>query len=104
MGKFLMKQNTMQIKSFLLRRKGLHLWLAADLILLAGFYLCPILFAALISGTMAVYLGWKFNVHTGTHTMAAGYFGLAFLLFLCVYAVYFVVTYVGFLRNALTKA
>ena len=40
MGKFLMKQNTMQIKSFLLRRKGLHLWLAADLILLAGFYLC----------------------------------------------------------------
>ena len=71
---------------------------------LAGFYLCPILFAALISGTMAVYLGWKFNVHTGTHTMAAGYFGLAFLLFLCVYAVYFVVTYVGFLRNALTKA
>ncbi len=71
---------------------------------LACFYLCPILFAALISGTMAVYLGWKFNVHTGTHTMAAGYFGLAFLLFLCVYAVYFVVTYVGFLRNALTKA
>ena len=46
----------------------------------------------------------EFNVHTGTHTMAAGYFGLAFLLFLCVYAVYFVVTYVGFLRNALTKA
>lgn len=70
---------------------------------LAGFYLCPILFAALISGTISMYLGWKFNVHTGTHTAAAGYFGLAFLLFLCVYAVYFVVTYVGFLRNVLAK-
>ena len=70
---------------------------------LAGFYLCPILFAALISGTISIYLGWKFNVHTGTHTAAAGYFGLAFLLFLCVYAVYFVVTYVGFLRNVLAK-
>jgi hypothetical protein len=70
---------------------------------LAGFYLCPILFAALISGTISIYLGWKFNVHTGTHTAAAGYFGLAFLLFLCVYTVYFVVTYVGFLRNVLAK-
>lgn len=68
---------------------------------LAGFYLCPILFAAVISGTIAVYVGWKFNFYTGTHTAAIGYFGISFLLFLAVYAVYFVVTYVGFRRNVL---
>lgn len=39
-GEILMKRKINQIKTFLLRRKGLHLWLAADLILLAGFYLC----------------------------------------------------------------
>lgn len=68
---------------------------------LAGFYLCPILFAAVISGIIAVYVGWKFNFYTGTHTAAIGYFGISFLLFLAVYAVYFVVTYVGFRRNVL---
>lgn len=69
---------------------------------LAGFYLCPILFAAVISGIIAVYVGWKFNFYTGTHTAAIGYFGISFLLFLAVYAVYFVVTYVGFCRNVLS--
>ncbi|MCI9142981.1 MAG: ABC transporter permease [Lachnospiraceae bacterium] len=68
---------------------------------LAIFSLCPILSAALISGTIAIYVGWKFNFHTGTHTAAAGYFGISFLLFLVVYAVYFIVTYVGFQRNVL---
>ncbi len=70
---------------------------------LAGFYLCPILFAAVISGTIAVYVGWKFNFYTGTHTAAIGYFGISFLLFLAVYAIYFVVTYVGFRRNVLNR-
>lgn len=70
---------------------------------LAGFYLCPILFAALISGTVAVYVGRKFNFYTGTRTAAAGYFGLSFLLFSSIYLIYFVVTYVGFQRNVLTK-
>lgn len=70
---------------------------------LALFYLCPILFAALVSGTIAVYVGWKFNFYTGTRTAAAGYFGISFILFLSVYAIYFVVTYVGFQRNVLMK-
>ena len=70
---------------------------------LALFYLCPILFAALVSGTIAVYVGWKFNFYTGTRTAAAGYFGISFALFLSVYAIYFVVTYVGFQRNVLLK-
>ena len=69
---------------------------------LAAFSLCPILFAAVISGTIAVYVGWKFNFYTGTHTAAAGYFGISFLLLLMVYAVYFIVTYAGFLRNVMT--
>ena len=68
---------------------------------LAGFYLCPILFAAVISGTVSVYVGWNFNFYTGTHTMAAGYFGISFLLFMAVYLVYFAVTFVGFRRNVL---
>lgn len=70
---------------------------------LTCFYLCPILFAAVISGTIAIYLGSKFNFYTGTHTAAAGYFGIAFLLFLAVYLIYFTVTYVGFRRNALSS-
>ena len=37
---------------------------------LALFYLCPILFAALVSGIISVYLGWMFNFYTGTHTAA----------------------------------
>lgn len=70
---------------------------------LALFYLCPILFAALVSGIISVYLGWMFNFYTGTHTAAAGYFGVSFLMFLSVYGVYFAVTYVGFQRNVLTE-
>ena len=69
---------------------------------LAAFYLCPILFAAAISGTIAIYVGWKFNFYTGTHTAAAGYFGIAFFLFTAIYTIYFAVTYVGFKRNVLT--
>ncbi len=63
--------------------------------------LCPILFAAVISGIIAVYVEWKFNFYAGTHTAAIGYFCISFPLFLAVYAVYFVVTYVGFCRNVL---
>lgn len=68
---------------------------------LASYYLCPILFAAGISGTISVYLGLKFNFYTGTHTAAAGYFGISFLLFLGIYGIYFTATYMGFCRNAL---
>ncbi len=70
---------------------------------LAAFYLCPILFAALVSGTIAVYVGWLFNFSTGTHTPAFAYFGMSFLLLSAIYAVYFVVTCIGFIRNVLAK-
>lgn len=66
---------------------------------LALFYLCPALFAAVISGIIAGYVGGKFNFYSGIRTPAWGCFGISFLLFFGVYSIYFVVTYVGFLRN-----
>lgn len=63
------------------------------------FYLCPALFAAVISGIIAGFIGKNFNFYVGTRTPAAMYFGISLLLFLGVYSIYFVVTYVGFLRN-----
>lgn len=66
---------------------------------LALFYLCPALFAVVISGIIACYAGAKFNFYSGARTPAGLYFGISFLLFFGVYSIYFVVTYVGFLRN-----
>ncbi len=63
------------------------------------FYLCPALFAAVISGIIIGFVGGKFNFYAGTRTPSAVYFGISLVLFLGVYSVYFVVTYVGFLRN-----
>ncbi len=66
---------------------------------LFGYYLCPALFSAVVSGIVASYVGSAFNLYTGVSTPVFQYFGLSFLLFFCVYAVYFVATYVGFVRN-----
>lgn len=66
---------------------------------LFGYYLCPALFSAIISGIIACYVGCAFNFYTGVSTPVFQYFGLSFLLFFGVYAIYFVTTYVGFIRN-----
>ncbi len=63
------------------------------------FYLCPALFAVLISGIIAGYVGGKFNFYSGAATPSALYFDISFLLFFGVYSIYFVATYVGFMRN-----
>ncbi len=63
------------------------------------FYLCPALFAAVISGIIAGYVGGNFNFYVGVKAPAWLYFGISFLLFFGVYSIYFVVTYVGFMRN-----
>ena len=63
------------------------------------FYLCPALFAVVISGIIAGYVGTNFNFYSGVKTPAWLYFGISFLLFFGVYSIYFVVTYVGFMRN-----
>lgn len=66
---------------------------------LFGYYLCPALFSAVVSGIVASYVGSAFNFYTGVSTPVFQYFGLSFLLFFGIYAVYFAATYVGFIRN-----
>lgn len=63
------------------------------------YFLCPALFAALISGIVIIYVSVLFVATSGVRTSALQYFGTAFLLFFGVYAIYFIATYVGFLRN-----
>lgn len=66
---------------------------------LFGYYLCPALFSAVVSGIVASYVGSTFNFYTGVSTPVFQYFGLSFLLFFGIYAVYFAATYVGFIWN-----
>lgn len=66
---------------------------------LTGYYMCPVLMALAISGLIAVYFGNNFNFHAGLRTFSAFYFLVSTALFFGIYAVYFVVTYVGFKRN-----
>ncbi len=66
---------------------------------LAAYYLCPAAFAAVIGGTIAVFVGENFNFYTGAHTAGWMYFFVAMALFFGIYAVYFAVTYIGFKRN-----
>ena len=58
--------------------------------------LVPSTFAAVISGIIIGFVGGKFNLYAGTTTPVVVYFGISLVLFLGVYSVYFVVTYVGF--------
>lgn len=66
---------------------------------LVAYYLCPVLFAAGISGIIGIYMSRKFIFFTGVSTSVFQYFGIAFILFFTIYAVYFIATYVGFRRN-----
>lgn len=66
---------------------------------LALFYLCPALFAMLISGIIAGFVGGKFNYYSGAATPVGQYLGISFLLFFGVYSIYFAATYVGFMHN-----
>lgn len=66
---------------------------------LSGYYLCPAILSAVISGIIAVYMGAGFNFYTGVSTPVLQYFAISFALFFGVYVVYFGATYVGFIRN-----
>lgn len=66
---------------------------------LVAYYLCPVLFAVGISGIIGIYMSRKFIFFTGVSTSVFQYFGIAFILFFAIYAVYFIATYVGFRRN-----
>ena len=68
---------------------------------LAAYYLCPALLAVVISGRMILFASDSFIMMTGVPTSVGGFFGKSVALFLGIYLVYFVVTYVEFRRNAL---
>lgn len=63
------------------------------------YFLCPALFAAVLSGVVIIFASAMFVASTGLHTFVLQYFMTAFLLFFGIYAIYFTATYVGFLRN-----
>ena len=66
---------------------------------LVCYYLCPVFLAAVIGGSVSVFMSGKFIFYTGIRTAVINYFGLSFLLFFGIYALYFITTYVSFRRN-----
>lgn len=66
---------------------------------LIAYYLCPAAFAAAVAGIIALFISRKFIFYTGVETEVFQYFGMSFLLFCGVYALYFVTTYVEFRQN-----
>lgn len=66
---------------------------------LFGYYLCPVFFATVISGIIALFISRKFIFYIGISTPVFQYFGISFLLFFGIYALYFTATYIGFKRN-----
>lgn len=70
---------------------------------LAAYYLCPALFAGVISGMISVFISYKFIFFTGVKASVLRYFATSCGLFLGIYALYFVATYVGFKRNVNIK-
>ena len=66
---------------------------------LLWYYLCPALFAAAVSSMICAFISRKFIFYTGVHTPLFQYFGASCLLFLGIYTVYFVITYISFKRT-----
>lgn len=66
---------------------------------LVAYYLCPALLAMVISGKMILFASEKFVLLTGVPVSAGIFFAESAALFWGIYVVYFIVTYVGFIRN-----
>lgn len=71
---------------------------------LVCYYLCPVLLACVIGGSVSVFMSGKFIFYTGIHSAVMYYFGLSFLLFFGIYGLYFITTYVSFQRNVEAEA
>lgn len=69
---------------------------------LVCYYLCPVILAVVIGGSVSVFMSGKFIFYTGIQSAVFQYFGLTFLLFFGIYALYFITTYVSFRRNVET--
>lgn len=71
---------------------------------LAAYYLCPAFLAIVISGKLILTSSSFFVRTTGVTTSFPGiYFGKSILLFMGIYIVYYIVTYVVFKRNVFLK-
>ena len=66
---------------------------------LLWYYLCPAVFAAAISSMICAFISRKFIFYTGVHTPLFQYFGGSCLLFIGIYTVYFLITYISFKRT-----
>lgn len=64
------------------------------------YYLCPILVSIFLSGITAVYMSSRFIFYSGVPTSSFQYFGVSLLIFLGIYLLYYLMTYIGFIRNA----
>lgn len=66
---------------------------------LAAYYLCPAVFAMVISGRMVLFLSRAFVRETGIPVPPGAFFAKSVALFMGIYIVYFAVTYIGFKRS-----
>ena len=66
---------------------------------LGAYYLCPAVLAIIISGKMILSMSKAFVIMTGVPVASASFFIKSIVLFFGIYAVYYVVTYIGFVRN-----
>ncbi len=66
---------------------------------LAVYYLCPFVISIVLSMFIGMFASERFVYYTGIQAGIVSYYLLAVLVFAVIYLVYFIVTYVGFLRN-----
>lgn len=66
---------------------------------LTSYYLCPIFLSVLLSGICSVYMSSRFIFYSGVSTSSFQYFGISLLIFVGIYLLYYLTTYIGFTRN-----
>ena len=70
---------------------------------LAVYYLCPYIISIILSMFIGMFASERFVYFTGIRAGSFRYYILALLVFSVVYAAYFIVSYVGFIRNLESK-
>jgi len=70
---------------------------------LAVYYLCPYIVSIILSMFIGMFASERFVYYTGIRASNFQYYILALLVFSVVYVVYFIVSYVGFIRNLESK-
>ena len=66
---------------------------------LGVYYMCPFVISIVLSMFIGLFASERFVYYTGIQAGIFQYYLLAVLVFAVIYLVYFIVTYVGFLRN-----